>query len=195
MSVKAGEILSKARERKGWTQADAADKLGISAKQYGKYEQGAFPKFKREAVQKIEEVFGIQIQALIYEQNVPVGNGESWNNGNGTPSDTPDWRTVVELQKQIIALQSKENSSLQEELIVVKETIREINGKVANCTSLINQNNELSRESNRLASEANKFLKSLEGLAELAKVARDQDPSERKDFPPYVKKDRSRAKK
>jgi phage repressor protein C with HTH and peptisase S24 domain len=76
---KAKEILRKARESKGWTQSDMAEKLGIGLRMYQKIEDGQFPKYKTENVRRIDELLGTSLYALIYEtpeegkdeQNVP----------------------------------------------------------------------------------------------------------------------------
>lgn len=135
MSQKAGEILTKSRENKGWTQADAAGKLGISTKQYGKYEQGKFPKFKREQVETLEAIFGIKIMELIYEQNVPHGNGDSWNlvedgadYNNKTPDDVPGlMKALIESQKAEIRL-LKERQQAETRLIQVEATLKIVVG-------------------------------------------------------------------
>jgi transcriptional regulator with XRE-family HTH domain len=67
----AAQKIATARESKGWRQEDMADKLGLSLRQYSKYENGEFPKFKREVVKQIDSILGIKVYESIYEQNVP----------------------------------------------------------------------------------------------------------------------------
>ena len=56
----AREYLKKAREAKGMSQAEAADKLGMSEIAYEAFENGGFIKdINLSHVQKIGEVFGI----------------------------------------------------------------------------------------------------------------------------------------
>lgn len=71
MQKKPEEILKIARENKHWTQTDMAVKLGVSMRQYQKYEQGLFPKYKGEVVKTIDELLGTSLYAIIYEQSVP----------------------------------------------------------------------------------------------------------------------------
>src|SRR5688572_15050558 len=66
-----GEIIRKAREQKRWTQEHMADKMGISMRQYNKYEAGKLPKYKTTVIEEIDRLLGTQIKELIYEQNVP----------------------------------------------------------------------------------------------------------------------------
>lgn len=69
----AGRTIAFAREKKRWTQTEAADRLGValnqgySLRQYQKLEKGIFPKFKKEVVQKIDEILGISVYEQIYE--------------------------------------------------------------------------------------------------------------------------------
>lgn len=61
------EILKKAREVKGYTQAEMADKIGIGLRMYQKIEDGQFPKYKRNQVTDIDKILGTDIYALLYE--------------------------------------------------------------------------------------------------------------------------------
>ena len=71
MEQRPEEILKKARERKKLTQSDVAKKVGITIRQYHKYESGQFPKYKSDSIQKIDELLGTKLFELIYEQNIP----------------------------------------------------------------------------------------------------------------------------
>jgi transcriptional regulator with XRE-family HTH domain len=68
MQLKPEEILKKARQKKKLTQGELAAKLGITLRQYHKYESGAFPKFKSESIKQIDSILGTNIYELIYEQ-------------------------------------------------------------------------------------------------------------------------------
>lgn len=69
----AGKKIAEARERKRWTQTEAADRLGsalnqgYSLRQYQKLEKGVFPKFKKEVILKLDEILGTKVYELIYE--------------------------------------------------------------------------------------------------------------------------------
>lgn len=75
MNKLAAKILIEAREKKGITQTEAANRLskalnqGYSLRQYQKIEMGLFPVHKKSIVMKLEEIFGIKLYSLIYEQN------------------------------------------------------------------------------------------------------------------------------
>jgi transcriptional regulator with XRE-family HTH domain len=71
MQQKPEDILRIARESKRWTQTDMANKLGVSMRQYQKYEEGKFPKFKGDVAKSIDVILGTNLYDLIYEQNVP----------------------------------------------------------------------------------------------------------------------------
>jgi len=70
MQTDAGKIIKEARDRRGLTQEDIAKRLGISLRQYHKYENGEFPKYKTEMIKSLDAILGTEIYALIYEQKV-----------------------------------------------------------------------------------------------------------------------------
>lgn len=72
MGRKPEELLKIARGKKSLTQDDMAKKLGITVRQYNKYESGEFPKYKKEGIKKIDEILGTSVYALIYEDIVRV---------------------------------------------------------------------------------------------------------------------------
>jgi transcriptional regulator with XRE-family HTH domain len=123
------------------------------------------------------------------KDDVPPGNNFTDNPSvtknpgePGQASEVALLRQIIGLKDQIISMQSKENTGLQAEIGVLKETITRIDAKVDGCNRLIVESNNLSKEANLLMVENNQFLKQLEGLAELAKVARNQDSSETQDL-------------
>jgi transcriptional regulator with XRE-family HTH domain len=65
-----GDQLKKARESRKMRQEDMALKLGISSRQYQKYEDGEFPKFKTEPIKQIDAILGTNIYEQVYEQEV-----------------------------------------------------------------------------------------------------------------------------
>jgi len=71
-----GDIIRAARENQRWTQEQVAEKMGISLRQYNKYEAGFLPKYKSSVAEEIDKLLGTNIKALIYEQNVPHEKGE-----------------------------------------------------------------------------------------------------------------------
>lgn len=76
MQQRPEELLKKAREKKKYKQQDVADKIGITLRQYNKYESGEFPKFKTDSIKAIDQLLGTKLHELIYEQKedqqVPV---------------------------------------------------------------------------------------------------------------------------
>lgn len=70
MYTDAGKIIKEARDRQGLTQEDIANQLGISLRQYHKYENGEFPKYKKEMIKNLDAILGTNIYALIYEHEV-----------------------------------------------------------------------------------------------------------------------------
>ncbi len=69
MQRKPEEILKSARVKKKLKQQDVADKIGVTLRQYNKYEAGAFPKYKSDNVRAIDMFLGTKIYELIYEQS------------------------------------------------------------------------------------------------------------------------------
>ncbi len=68
MQQSPGDILRIAREKKKYKQQDIADKIGISLRQYNKYESGAFPKYKSDSIKAIDSLLGTSLYELLYEQ-------------------------------------------------------------------------------------------------------------------------------
>lgn len=63
----------RAMKPKAWTQQQAADAVGVSLRQYQKYERNLMPPW--DVLQKIENAFGISITNLQYEligRNAPI---------------------------------------------------------------------------------------------------------------------------
>lgn len=71
MPEEIGTIIREARERRRWTQEAMAEKLGISLRQYSKYESGDLPKYKTTIAETIDKLLGTNVRELFYEQNVP----------------------------------------------------------------------------------------------------------------------------
>lgn len=99
MQQRPEEILKKAREKKKLKQQDVADKIGITLRQYNKYEAGEFPKFKTDSIKAIDLLLGTRLHELIYEQKedhqVPV-------------EFTADRdKLIIEMLKEIIRLSAK----------------------------------------------------------------------------------------
>jgi transcriptional regulator with XRE-family HTH domain len=99
MNKEIGNILRKARGRKRLRQEDMAIRLGITSRQYQKYEDGTFPKYKTEHIRKIDEILGIQIYKLIYE-NVPVESNQQ-HTSTSSGADSYKDKYIVLLEEKI----------------------------------------------------------------------------------------------
>lgn len=63
--IRAGFTLKTARERRGYTQNEAAKKIGVSVDTLGNYERGkSYPDIP--ILRRIEEVYGIPYEQLIF---------------------------------------------------------------------------------------------------------------------------------
>jgi transcriptional regulator with XRE-family HTH domain len=88
MNQKPEEIIRAARETKGWTLQEAADRLAkelnqsYSMRQYQKLEDGVFPKYKTEVVAALDKILGTDILPMVYEQTVPIHKKENPSTGN-----------------------------------------------------------------------------------------------------------------
>jgi transcriptional regulator with XRE-family HTH domain len=64
--MKIDRILTDLRKKEGWSQADLAEKTGVSQVMIGKYERGdAIPSF--EVAKKIADAFGVSLDYLVGE--------------------------------------------------------------------------------------------------------------------------------
>ena len=73
--VKAGLTLKTAREKKGYTQGEAAKLIGISSDTLSNYERGkSYPDVP--VLRRIEEVYGIPYERLIFS---PMDYGKTVN--------------------------------------------------------------------------------------------------------------------
>lgn len=71
MNTKPEEMLKQARENLRLTQAEVADRAGISPRFYQRLESGIFPKFKAETVKAVDGVLGTNVHDLIYGVKFP----------------------------------------------------------------------------------------------------------------------------
>lgn len=99
MQQKPEDILRGAREKKKFTQQDLADKIGITLRQYNKYEAGAFPKFRSDNIRALDKLLGTKLYELIYEskeeQKGPVDFSVDRD------------KLIIEMLKEIIRLSAK----------------------------------------------------------------------------------------
>lgn len=71
MKQKPREILRNAREAKGLTQTELAEKIGLSLRMYQRIEAGMFPKYKYDTIQQLDTILGTKLYDIIYDKNVP----------------------------------------------------------------------------------------------------------------------------
>jgi transcriptional regulator with XRE-family HTH domain len=99
MQQRPEEILKKARERKKLKQQDVADKIGMTLRQYNKYEAGEFPKFKTDSIKAIDQLLGTKLYELIYEQK------EARDESVHLTADRD--KLIIEMLKEIIRLNAR----------------------------------------------------------------------------------------
>lgn len=97
MQQRPEEILKKAREKKKYTQQEVADKIGMTLRQYNKYEAGEFPKYKSENIKTIDSLLGTKLHELIYEQK------QEQEEQNKFFADTEQIRALTAEVKELVA--------------------------------------------------------------------------------------------
>lgn len=66
--MKPQEILKQARTKSGYTQEVIAREIGISDRMYQRYESGKFPKYKGEAIEKLDKLLGTNLISILYDK-------------------------------------------------------------------------------------------------------------------------------
>lgn len=120
MNRKPEDILKTSREKRGWKQEDVSKKLGITLRQYQKYESGVFPKFKTQVVKKLDDLLGIKIHELIYEQKEQKTAANSPNIELLAAEDHKKFRGLVFAR-----------------ISLIEANIRALNNKVAEINKLV----------------------------------------------------------
>lgn len=140
MQQKPEEILRLAREKKKLKQQDVADKIGITLRQYNKYEAGDFPKYKSDNIRAIDTFLGTKIYELLYEQK----NEDRIEYEIGTP-----------LFKEL----TKEIKQLKATVYILKVTVAQLaatsSGKAIG-TMLVEMDRAIDEEADRLFEEDKK---------------------------------------
>jgi hypothetical protein len=90
----ADKILKEARLKKGLTQSEVADLAGISLRNYQRFEDGVFPKYKSDTIGALDKILGIQIHDIIYDNLVsepeePYHTKRLKKKNSNTSSDVP----------------------------------------------------------------------------------------------------------
>lgn len=88
------ELIKEARDKKGLTQQEVADFLGISLRSYQHIESGRFPIFKKEPIRDLDEKLGISVYGVVYPNDkksysdfVKLATEETGSVVNEEPSD------------------------------------------------------------------------------------------------------------
>lgn len=141
MQRKPEEILKSAREKKKLKQQDVADKIGVTLRQYNKYEAGAFPKYKSSNVRAIDTLLGTNIYELIYEQS------------------GSEHEVKFEIDNNLFRELTKEMKQLKATVHILKVTVAQIaatqNGKAIG-SMLVELDRAIDEESDRLFEEDKK---------------------------------------
>jgi len=58
------------REQKGLSQEQVAKAIGLSHRNYQRYESGDFPKFRSNKIKKLDELLGINIYDVLYDTSM-----------------------------------------------------------------------------------------------------------------------------
>jgi transcriptional regulator with XRE-family HTH domain len=141
MQRKPEEILKSARVKKKLKQQDVADKIGVTLRQYNKYEAGTFPKYKSSNVTAIDMLLGTNIYELIYEQS------------------GSEHEVEFEIDNKLFRELTKEMKQLKATVHILKVTVAQIaatqNGKAIG-SMLVELDRAIDEESDRLFEEDKK---------------------------------------
>jgi transcriptional regulator with XRE-family HTH domain len=123
--VQINEKLRVMRQCKNWTQEELADKLGWAVKSYAKIERGDTG-VKLDKLQKVAEVFGVDVQELIDSNEKTVFNFAENCTQNGNNSQyiiLSETQCAHELEKAQLLLQerNKENENLRQQIVQLQE--------------------------------------------------------------------------
>jgi transcriptional regulator with XRE-family HTH domain len=143
MSQRPEEILRFARGKKKLKQQDLADKIGITLRQYNKYESGDFPKYKSNNIKAIDMILGTQLYELLYEQK------------NEFKEDSIRYEAGISLMQEL----TKDIKQLKATVYILKVTVAQIaatqNGKAIG-SMLVELDRAIGEQADRLFEEDKK---------------------------------------
>lgn len=134
----ASEIIKKARKESGNTQQDMADKLGLTLRNYQRIEDGAFPKYKTETIEQIDQILGISVYDIIYDKKVSTRNGATNHIDTKNPAEAGLKDKIMMLQDKIIQMQEAEKGQLQKDLGDLKEKLKGLEGLMLQVQKSVN---------------------------------------------------------
>jgi transcriptional regulator with XRE-family HTH domain len=119
------DILKKAREKKGLSQQEVADFIGVSQKAYSMYEEGKRnPKHDKRV--KLSKLFGLELSSTNKEPEV---EGPSESTGQKEPAQETQQSIIDKMMKFIVLLMEKQNGLVETQTVVMnrQNTILEKN--------------------------------------------------------------------
>src|SRR5918995_5175893 len=82
-----GEVVTKARIAKGWSQADLAEAVGVHSQQIQRYERNDWQKINLWRLQEVVEVLRLRLNIHAHLENETEEPGKSWPGADFVPSD------------------------------------------------------------------------------------------------------------
>lgn len=113
-----GQKLSKLRKAKGWSQEETADYLEITRSVYQRIETGAGCSWATHLA-KICEVFEIQPEELVKNENMVLNNGQQGGTSNNA-------LIINQLSEKLIEQYEKRLQQYEQEVKELKQTISEL---------------------------------------------------------------------
>ncbi len=92
----ADKVLKEARLKKGLTQSEVAELAGISLRNYQRFEDGMFPKYKSDTIGALDRILGIQIHDMIYD-NLLSDPEEPYYEKRAKPENSPIPNEITQL--------------------------------------------------------------------------------------------------
>ncbi len=132
------EKLKVMRQCKNWTQEELADKLGWAVKSYAKIERGGVG-IKLDKLEKVAEVFGVDVQELVDTNEKTVLNyAENCNPTNLSQAYIilTETQCAHELEKKELLLieRDKEIENLKKQIAQLEEINRLKNAEIMKCS-------------------------------------------------------------
>lgn len=88
-----GEYIKSLRQKKGWTQEELGEKLGVKRAAVNKWESGMVQNLKRSTIQKLAEIFQVSPSSFVSENIPPSGM---------TYDELIKEKPITDLEKQIL---------------------------------------------------------------------------------------------
>jgi HTH-type transcriptional regulator/antitoxin HigA len=108
-----GELVTKARIAKGWSQADLAEAVGIHSQQIQRYERNDWQKINLWRLQEIVEILRLRLNIHAHLEDVTEGRGATWPRAEFVPYDSIDVKADTVSEKGQNALNKSAAASGQ----------------------------------------------------------------------------------